>query len=99
MYIQVAGNEVQINLTGRLYVEEAMRLREQAFQYLDQGYKNVILNFKDVQYIDSSGLGAVISTHKHAIGKGGHVKVKELHGEVKALFLLTKLDYILDLEN
>ncbi len=98
MLIHADGVFVRIDLSGRVYVEEAMKLREQAFQHLDQGCKTIVINLSGVDYMDSSGLGAIISVHKHALQKGGRMTVKGLRGEVKELFELTKLGSIVNIE-
>ena len=90
----VVENQVLVNLSGSIYVEEAAQLRESLIGYIDKGIKTFIIDLGGVDYIDSSGLGTLVAIHKRALQNGGSVVIKGLHGLVKDLFELTRLDKV-----
>lgn len=96
--IQVNNGIVHVTLTGSIYVETAAVLREKLLFYIDGGYKHFIIDFAQVDYIDSTGLGVLISIHKRSVELGGEVVIRELKGNVKELFELTRLVKVFKME-
>ena len=96
--ITVEGNLVLVSLSGSIYVEEATQVRENLIGYIEKGHKTFIVDLGGVDYIDSSGLGALIAIHKRAIHNGGGVVIKGINGLVKELFVLTRLDRVLEIQ-
>src|SRR5664280_2768704 len=80
-----------VNLSGDVYAAEAAQLRESMIIYLQTRHKNIVIDFGDVDYIDSAGLGTLVAIQKRALENGGSVVIKGLQGIVKELFELTKL--------
>lgn len=89
---------IRVSLAGNLYVEEATELRENLIQQIENGVKNIVMEFGGLEYIDSSGLGVLIAIHKRCVQKGGTVKIKGLKGNIKELFELTRLTKVFDIE-
>ena len=58
-----------------------------------QGHRNLLLDLKNVQFIDSSGLGALVSCLK-ALGKDGDMQLCSINPPVQSLLKLTRLDRI-----
>ncbi len=96
--IFVAQNQVLVNLSDRIYIEDAAELRESLLSYLEHGHKNFVIDFAQVESIDCSGLGMLVAIHKKAMHHGGGVKIKGLHGVSKDLFELTRLDKVFDVQ-
>ena len=96
--ITVIENQVLVILTGSIYVEEAAHLRERLLGYIDKGHKTFIIDFGGVDYIDSSGLGTLITLKKRTLQNGGNVVIKGLHGKVKDLFQLTQVYKVFEIE-
>ena len=96
--ITVAENQVLVKLSGSIYVEEAAQVRESLIGYIENGHKTFIVDLGEVDYIDSSGLGTLVAIHKRALQHGGSVIIKGLHGLVKDLFVLTRLDKVFELQ-
>ena len=92
--IAVEENRVLIKFSGDIYMEDATRIRDSLMGYIEKGQINYIIDLGGVDYIDSSGLGALVAIHKRALQRGGHVVIKGLHGMVKELFILTRLDRV-----
>lgn len=94
---RVDQNQVNVQLSGKIYVEDAARLREQLLNYLAQGMKIFLIRMNDVSYIDSSGLGVLVAIQKRALEHGGEVKIQGLTGAVREIFALTRLDRVFTL--
>lgn len=89
--IFIDGTNVNVRLTGEVYVQEATILREQLIQQVEKGLKRFVIDLSGVNYIDSSGLGVLVAIQKRAVQNGGSVTIKGLKGNVKELFELTRL--------
>ena len=59
---------------------------------------NFIFDFSSCSFIDSTGLGAIVSIYKKCVEKNGSLKLKSLGPEVKKLFQLTRLDRVFEIE-
>lgn len=88
----------EFTLKGSIYAEEADDLRNRLLHFIDHEGNDLILSFQDVDYIDSAGLGVLISTHKKLEAKGGTLTIDHPTGEVREIFELTNLDQILHMK-
>lgn len=87
-----------LDLNGRITAgEEAGRLREQLRQSLAAGVRNVILNLKDVDYIDSTGLGALVVCFTTLRKLDGKLKLENLSRRAAELLVLTKLTTVFEI--
>jgi anti-sigma B factor antagonist len=83
---------VILDIKGRLNVgPEATQLREQVSALAAAGSKNVILNLAEVNYIDSTGLGALVICATTLRKAGGDVKLLNLNKRTLELLVITKL--------
>jgi anti-sigma B factor antagonist len=96
--ISLAENQVSVDLSGSIYVEDAVQLRESLLAYIARGHMNFVINVGAVDYIDSSGLGTLVAIQKRVLQNGGSVTVKDLQGLVKELFELTRLDKVFEIQ-
>jgi len=88
---QVDGVAI-VDLTGRIVLGEATTtLREVLQDLASQGQKKILLNLSEVSYIDSSGLGALVSGYTTITGQSGQLKLLNLTAKVKDLLQITKL--------
>ena len=88
---QVDGVTI-VDLSGRIVLGEATTtLREMLQNLLSQGQKKILLNLAEVSYIDSSGLGALVSGYTTLAGQQGHLKLLNLTKKVQDLLQITKL--------
>ena len=60
------------------------------------GETKIALNMKEVDFIDSSGLGALVSIYK-SLGQGGQIKLFAVGDRVRSIFELTSLDQVFDI--
>lgn len=95
--ITVIDNKVVIKLEGSLYVEDALLLRTKALSYFQEGHNNFLIDLSQVDYIDSSGLGALVALQKRALEHHGSLKLHGLTGVVQELFELTRLNKIFEI--
>jgi len=79
-------------LEGSMYVQQAHDVRNELLERIDKGEHHLVIDMTRLDYIDSSGLGALIAIHKRAQQFGGTMKVKGLNGAVKTVFEMTRLN-------
>jgi len=85
----VAGITVkEANLTN------ANELKAELIVLIDRGSKNILIDFGNVQYVDSSFLGALVSSLKHAVACRADISVFNLAKDIKDLFALIRLDKV-----
>jgi len=90
-------NAVVVDLSGRLTIgEPVLLLRETIRVLVGDGARNFILNLGDVGYIDSSGLGELVSLFTTVRNKQGDVKLLNLTAKAKDLLQMTKLLTVFD---
>jgi len=82
-----------LDLSGRLTLgdESSGQLRRAVHDLLAQGDKKILINLGDVSYIDSSGLGELVSSYSSIANRGGSVKLLNLQKKVQDLLQITKL--------
>ena len=85
-----------LSLKGRLTVGEASAVREQCTAVVAAGNVNVILNLEHVEYIDSTGLGALVICFTSLKKAGGALKLVNPNKRNVELLLLTKLHTIFE---
>lgn len=87
-----------LDLKGRITVgPEATSLREKVMQATAQGQKNLVLNMAGVDYIDSTGLGALVMCATGLRKNGGNVKLLNLNRRNIELLVMTKLATVFEL--
>src|SRR5436189_4014846 len=81
-----------LDLSGKIVLGEGDgQIRERIKDLLSDGQRKVLLNLGDVSYIDSAGLGALISSYATAKREGGQLKLVNLTKRVQDLLAITKL--------
>jgi anti-sigma B factor antagonist len=86
------GDVVVLDLGGRLTSDEgSMRLKDKINSLLHQGSHNILINLGDVTYIDSTGLGEIVSSFTSVKRHEGRLKLFNLGKRSKDLLVLTKL--------
>ncbi|HZT38224.1 MAG TPA: STAS domain-containing protein [Bryobacteraceae bacterium] len=86
------GDVTVINLSGRITLGEGTsRVRAAVREALARGRKNLLLNLHDVFYLDSSGLGELVTLHTTVRKAGGHLKLMKLNELTRNLLTVSKL--------
>lgn len=80
-----------LDIKGEIDLYNAPDIKDTIKQQIDAGKKKIIINLKDVVYIDSSGIGALISSLSNLKKVGGGLKILHVYDSVKKVFELTKL--------
>jgi anti-sigma B factor antagonist len=96
--IRQAGPVTIVDITGRIVLgEESASLRSLVSDLLSKGHKKILFNLRDVDYIDTSGLGFLISTLTGMRKQGGEVKLLNLTQKVQDVMQITKLYTVFDI--
>lgn len=81
-----------VDLAGRITLGEgSVTLRDAVRELLNRGQKKILLNLADVSYIDSSGIGELVSGFTTVTNQGGQLKLLNLTKKVHDLLQITKL--------
>lgn len=87
-----------LDLSGRLVAGPDVADVRRAFEHLiESGLNRIILNFKEVEYIDSTGLGTLVIGHSRASDSGGAMKLLNLSKRSAQLLILTKLSTVFEI--
>ena len=83
---------VVVQVEGQLIVGNRHELKDVVQAALERGERRLLIDFSGTGYIDSSGLGALVSISKRIREKGGELRLAGLNDDLRSLFELTKLD-------
>ena len=94
------GGVTVLDLSGRITLGEgSAKLRETVRELVNKGQKKIVLNLGDVSYIDSSGIGELVSGFTTLKNQGGELKLLNLTKKVHDLLQITKLYTVFDIHN
>jgi anti-sigma B factor antagonist len=86
-------NDVTIfEVEGTLIVGNRQELKQKVIDEIEGGARKVLVDFEKTTYIDSSGLGVLVSLAKKIRETGGDLRLANLNDDLQTLFELTKLD-------
>jgi anti-sigma B factor antagonist len=94
--MQIAEREVGgvtvLDLSGKITLGEGdTLLKDKLHSLLHQSKKNVLLNLAQVSYVDSAGLGALVSAYTTVTREGGNLKLANVTRKLQDLLSITKL--------
>jgi anti-sigma B factor antagonist len=96
---QVDGVTI-VDCSGRITLGEgSVVLRDAVKELLSKGDKKLLLNLGDVNYIDSSGIGELVSAYTTVKNQGGELKLLNLTKKVHDLLQITKLYTVFDVRD
>ena len=81
-----------IDVKGQLIVGNRQELKQRVLDELETGARRFLVDFSGTGYIDSSGLGVLVSLSKKIREQGGELRLANLNDDLRTLFELTKLD-------
>jgi anti-sigma B factor antagonist len=91
------GDVTVVDVAGRITLGEgSSALRDTLRELVTKGQKKILLNLGDVTYIDSSGIGELVSGFTTVTNSGGQLKLLGLNKRVKDLLQITKLYTVFD---
>jgi len=89
---RLVDSVVIIDTLGELRLGEGTHvLRDVVSELLEQGYRRILLNLRDVRHIDSAGVGELMSCYTSVRNRGGNLKLMNLSKNVHNLLQITKL--------
>jgi anti-sigma B factor antagonist len=89
---RTVGDVHILDCSGKITLGEGtMAVRNQVRDVLKNGGKKIILNLADVNYIDSSGIGELVSSYTTVTNQGGKLKLLSLTKKIQELLAITKL--------
>jgi len=98
--IRQVDSVVVVDISGRITLGEGCtQLRELIRDQLSKGNKKLLLNLADVSYIDSSGIGELVSAFTAVSNQGGQLKLLNLTKKVHDLLQITKLYTVFDIHD
>src|SRR3954462_12650685 len=83
---------VVVDVEGQLIVGNRQELKQKVLEQLENGDRKFVIDFSNTGYIDSSGLGVLVSLSKKIREQGGELRLANLNEDRRTLFELTKLD-------
>ena len=94
------GDVSVVDVAGRITLGEgSSALRDTLRDMVNKGQKKILLNVGDVSYIDSSGIGELVSGFTTVTNQGGQLKLLNLTKRVKDLLQITKLYTVFDVHD
>jgi anti-sigma B factor antagonist len=90
--VRKQGGVQVIDVDGQLIVGNRQDLKQRVLDALEAGDRKFLIDFTRTGYIDSSGLGVLVSLSKKIRDEGGDLRLAGLNEDLKTLFELTKLD-------
>lgn len=81
-----------VDVEGQLIVGNRQELKQKVLDEIERGERKFLVDFSQTGYIDSSGLGVLVSLSKKIRESGGELRLANLNDDLRTLFELTKLD-------
>lgn len=92
-------NEVTIAIEENFAVDEAAEFRKKIYELIESGQKDFVLDFSKCKFIDSTGLGVLVSSFKKCSEGNGNFKLRSVtNPNVLKVFKLARLDKIFEIE-
>jgi len=98
--IREVGDVTVIDMDGRITLGEGSSLlRDLIQQSLAKSRRKIVMNMAGIVYIDSTGLGELVSGYRLIKSEGGEIKLLNLNKKVTDLLQITKLYTVFDIHN
>ena len=81
----------------RIDAHNSADLKDHILHMIEQGQVDLIVQMEKVRFVDSSGLGALLSGFKHAEAKSGKLALSNLQSQVLSMFELTRLNRVFEI--
>lgn len=94
---KIKGYNVLFIQEERIDAHNSGELKEAVLRLIEQGEADIIVQLAQVRFIDSSGLGALLSGYKNAAAKSGRLAISNMQPQVLSMFELTRLNRVFDI--
>ncbi|MGE5627235.1 MAG: STAS domain-containing protein [Solirubrobacterales bacterium] len=91
-------NVITINIPENFAVNEVANFRNQVNKFIEEGHNKFMFDFSYCTFIDSTGLGVLVTVYKKCREHNGNVKLVGLNEDVMKLFKLTRLDRVFEID-
>lgn len=79
-------------------VMEVSKFKEEIYSKISTGCSELVIDFSKCTFIDSTGLGAIVSVFKRLNEKNGELSLEHMQPYVKELFAMTRLDHVMKIK-
>jgi len=94
---KIQGYSVLAVKDERIDAHNSGELKDAILHLIEQGEASIIVQLESVRFIDSSGLGALLSGHKNAAARSGKFALANLQPQVLSMFELTRLNRVFEI--
>jgi anti-sigma B factor antagonist len=92
---RTVGDVHILDCSGKLTLGQGtMAVRNTVLDILKIGGRKIVLNLADVNYIDSQGVGELVSTHTTVVNQGGQIRLLSLTKKIREVLAITKLMFV-----
>lgn len=96
--IENLNGKAKFIINGPFSIEETLFFRKKAYELLEKGENNIVIDFNNCDFIDSTGLGMLVSVHKKCAEGNGKLSVFSVKDKkVLRVFQLTRLDKVFEI--
>lgn len=88
-----------VAVEGQLIVGNRQELKQKVLEEIERGERRFLVDFGETGYIDSSGLGVLVSLSKRIRELNGELRLANLNDDLRTLFELTKLDTLFQIND
>ena len=90
--VRQSGDVAILDIAGRIVLGDGSKeMRNRIAELVNAGHKKILLNLAEVSYVDSSGLGELVSSYSNVTNAGGKIKLVNIQPKVAELLKITKL--------
>jgi anti-sigma B factor antagonist len=94
---KINGYSVLTIQDERVDAHNSGELKDYLLQMIEAGENQIIVQLGHVRFIDSSGLGALLSGNKHIVAKSGRLALANIQKQVLSMFELTRLNRVFEI--
>ncbi len=94
---ETQGRFLVIHLEGDVDAYSSGKIKDMILGQIDQGNSSLVIDLAKVPYMDSSGLGMMVTVLKNINKRQGTLRIIGLNGDLKNIFSLTRLDKVFNL--
>ena len=95
---KVSGNDWEVFLSGQLTYNDRMAFNDVVFAFSKGGADSLIVDFSDITFVDSNGIGMLLVLHDDASKNGKKVTIRGLNGHVQRVFENSQLGNLFDVK-
>ncbi len=85
--------DLEGDLTGG---PDTFEIKDAVKEHLERGERKILLNLNEVGYVNSTGVGIIVSVYSSITGAGGEMKLSNANDKVSRLMMVTKLLEVFD---